>query len=65
MLYTCHQFFLNVLNVLWENLMEILKGPIPSLKQIEIRPGYRVITLRINSACGTMEFYRKPYGTGL
>ena len=35
----------------------ILKGPIPSLKKDKTR-NQRVITLRINSACETMEFYR-------
>ena len=38
----------------------LIKGPIPSLKKIEKRPGTkpRPITLRINPACETMESYR-------
>ena len=35
-----------------------LKGPIPSLKKIDKTRNQRVITLGINSACKTMEFYR-------
>ena len=35
-----------------------LKGPIPSLKNWDKTRNQRVITLRIDSACETMEFYR-------
>ena len=35
-----------------------IKGTHTFSKKIEIRPGTRVITLGINSACETTEFYR-------
>ena len=39
-------------------IKKVLKGPIPSLKNGDKTRNQRVVTLRINSACETMEFYR-------